>query len=135
MQLKSFLDISMNSAVNFYLSENEKELAFEELKGKTTAQIQQELAYVTQKLAERLADYCKGESEILKSLAQERERNQFLEQELSAREDRIRPLMQSPGAAAQDMSSEQDMAATEQFINELEANLQEARAELLSAKL
>ena len=27
------------------------------------------------------------------------------------------------------------MAATEQFINELEANLQEARAELLSAKL
>ena len=79
MQLKSFLDISMNSAVNFYLSESEKEVAFEELRGKPTAQIQHELSYVTHKLAERLADYCKGESEILKSLAQERERNQFLE--------------------------------------------------------
>ena len=33
------------------------------------------------------------------------------------------------------MSEDQDMAATEQFINELEASLQETRTELLSGKL
>lgn len=38
-----------------------------------------------------LGDYFRGESEILQSMAQERERNLFLEAELSAREDRIRP--------------------------------------------
>ena len=87
---------------------------------------------MVQRLSNRLLDYFKGESEILQSLVQERERNQYLENELSAREDRFRPVLQSPNQAE---SEDQDMAATEQFINELEAQLQQARSELLSSKL
>ena len=93
MQLKSFLDISLNSSVNLFLTVDEREGAFEELRGKSIAQIKQELVFVTDRLTDRLGEYFKGESEILKSLAQERQRSQFLEQELSAREDRIRPVM------------------------------------------
>ena len=89
-----------------------------------------------ERFATRLTDYFKGESEILQSLAQERERNQFLEAELSAREDRIRPVLPvSPTPREEGQADDQDMAATEQFINELEAQLQQARADLLSAKL
>ena len=40
MQLKSILDISLNSSLNLFLSNDEKEVAFEELKGKTLPQIQ-----------------------------------------------------------------------------------------------
>ena len=64
-------------------------------------------------------------------MAQERERNIFLEAKLSAREDRLRPAQISADSRDED----QDQQETEQFINELEANLQQARADLLSAKL
>ena len=78
-----------------------------------------------ERFATRLTDYFKGESEILQSLALERERNQFLEAELSAREDRIRPVLPvSPTPREVGQADDQDMAATEQFINELEAQLQ-----------
>lgn len=75
MQLKSFLDISLNSSVNLFLTIDEREGALEELRGKSIAQIKQELVFVTERLTDRLGEYFKGESEILKSLAQERERN------------------------------------------------------------
>lgn len=68
------------------------------------------------------------------SMAQERERNQFLEQELSAREDRIRPVLPASPKLESGVD-EQDLAETEQFISELEQELQQARADLLSAKL
>ena len=75
---------------------------------------------MVERLGTRLSDYFKGEAEIVQAMAQERERNIFLEAELSAREDRIRPMSQSNREENQDEDGE-EMAATEQYINELEA--------------
>ena len=110
MQLKSFLDISMNSSPTMALSPNDRDLANEEIKEKTLAQLQQDLSVMIERLSHRLVDYFKGESDILQSLVQERERNHYLENELSAREDRIRPVLSSPN---QNESEDQDLAATE----------------------
>ena len=65
MQLRSFLDISMNSSFYLVLSASEKEAAFDELKDKPQAQLQQELTLVLHRLSARLLDYFKGEQEIL----------------------------------------------------------------------
>ena len=119
MQLKSFLEISMNSSqsTSMQLSPREQQTAYNELRDKSLVQMHHELNLKLERITNNLMDYFRGESEILQSMAQERERNLFLEAELSAREDRIRPAQwQSPESQQDD----QDMQATEQFINELE---------------
>lgn len=80
MQLKSILDISLSDSFSLHqhqLSGNpeERDSALRELKSKSFTQIQQEVSFITEKLAERLGEYFRGESDILKTLAQERERN------------------------------------------------------------
>lgn len=128
MQLKSFLDISLNSSFNLQMSQTERESAHEELKEKSLGQLSQQLSLVMERLTLRLQDYFKGESEILHKMAQERERNQYLEAELSSREDRIRPVVSpQPNRNNESPVSENDLAATEQFINELESQLSQAR--------
>lgn len=134
MQLKSFLEISMNSSQsNMGVSPREQQAAYDELTDKTLTQVQSELSQKLERLTNNLTDYFRGESEILQSMAQERERNLFLEAELSAREDRIRPAQMN--IAVDSEEEEQDMQATESFICELEVQLQKARSELLAAKL
>lgn len=50
-------------------------------------------------------------------MAQEKERNAFLEAEISAHEDRIRPAQMN---SAESREEEQEFQATEHFISELE---------------
>ena len=103
MQLKSFLEISMNSQQNNpVLSASEREIAYEELRDKSQAQMQLDLSQTLDRLAKGLCEYFKGETEILQAMAQERERNIFLEAELSAREDRLRPAQISADSRDED---------------------------------
>ena len=61
MQLKSFLDISLNSSFNLQMSQTERESAHEELKEKSLGQLSQQLSLVMERLTLRLQDYFKGE--------------------------------------------------------------------------
>ena len=103
------------------MSPREQQTIYNELRDKSLVQIHNELNLKLERITNNLVDYFRGESEILQSMAQERERNLFLEAELSAREDRIRPAQWHSPESQQD---DQDMQATEQFINELETQLQ-----------
>lgn len=104
------------------MSAGEREAALEDIKDRPMPQLQRDLAILLERLNVRLMDYFKGEADILQFMAQERERNQFLECELSSREDRIRPAnLLSPDRDSHDV--EQDIEATEIVVNELEAQL------------
>ncbi len=66
MQLKSLLDISLNSSFNnVYLTPQEQENAFAEMNEKTLVEVQQELGLTVQSIASRLVCYFNGELEIL----------------------------------------------------------------------
>ena len=91
MQLKSFLDISLNSQNHLMMSPSEREAALDEIKERSMPQLQQDLSLLLKRLGGHLRDYFKGEGDILQAMTQERERNIFLEAELSQREDRLRP--------------------------------------------
>ena len=66
MQLKSFLDISLNSSFNnVHLSQAEQDIAYDNLQDKPLFQIQQEMSMTVQSIASRLMEYFRGESDIL----------------------------------------------------------------------
>lgn len=70
MQLKSFLEISMNSSQsNMGVSPREQQAAYDELTDKTLTQVQSELSQKLERLTNNLTDYFRGESEILQSMA------------------------------------------------------------------
>ena len=80
----------------------------------------------------RFISYLKSEQSILRDLCKERERNAFLQSELSQR-DRL----QSPARSRSSVHESMDFAEAggEQYIQELETLLQESRAQLLQTKL
>lgn len=75
MQLKSFLDISMNSSVNLMMSSGEREAALEDIKERSMPQLQDDLSILLERLNGRLMEYFRGEADLLQAMAQERERN------------------------------------------------------------
>jgi len=91
MQTKSFLEIGLNSQSILAVTDADRLDVAKELKRKTPIQVQYDIVKTLDRFTSGLIRYFRGESEILQSMAQERERNTFLEAKLSAREDRIRP--------------------------------------------
>ena len=85
----------------------------------------------------RIDEYTGNEQQVLHSLAKERERNQILETELIMKDTRIMQLSKedSPEKEDQQHENESVLRETEQYVTELEAQLQTARQDLLSTKL
>ena len=88
MQLKSFLDISMNSHLGAMSEQARREL-HSEMSTKSTIKLQSDLSKLMDNFTKQLGCYFQSESEILQSFAKERERNSYLEAEMSRKEDRI----------------------------------------------
>ena len=68
-----------------------------------------------------------GEQEILHNLAKERERNQFLEAELVQKETRLMQMSREHDSPDREdgnaVVNESELRETEQYVNELEAQL------------
>ena len=93
----------------------------------TNKQLWKEVRQVSARTQTRYEELARSQQQILRDLCKERERNQYLQQELSHRDNFSSP--QSPARSAVD-----DLEG-DAYIQELEGLLQNARSELLSTKL
>ncbi len=107
-----------------------KPARFESTRRLTNAQLLAHLQDAWRATSAHFSDFAKAEQAMLNELCKERERNSFLQEELSQR-DRLQSPARSPSAPSERPDDDQE----QQYIAELEQLLQQARAQLLSTKL
>lgn len=79
------LELSLNPTEGV-LSQNLRRQIVDETRAKSNRQVSEEIRSQVEKLLQRFNDLMRGERQILHCLAKEKERNSFLEHELSRRE-------------------------------------------------